>query len=276
MSDVARYRLSFDQRKSGLSRIAEGFRIQGRVVHALLMREMLTRFGQNRLGALWLFIEPLMLAGAIATIHWVADRGAHYPGVSVFVFFLMSYTPFFAFRTIVSRAAGSLSANMTLLYHRPVRLLDVVFARHLLEVAVIIGVLSIIVICVSIWTERLPPSIPWLIGGTLLMMLYAHGLGMLVAAGAARSEAVERLVHPLTYLTMPLSGAFFAMHSMPPSIRNLLLWNPQVHFHEMVREGMFGDVLPSYFDLGYALSAVALANLLGMAALRAVRPRLEF
>jgi capsular polysaccharide transport system permease protein len=57
-------------------------------------------------------------------------------------------------------------------------------------------------------------------------------------------------------------------------VRDVLLWNPQVHVHEMMREGFFGGRLQSYYDIGYVCFSVAAANLLGLAALRAVRPSL--
>jgi capsular polysaccharide transport system permease protein len=255
--------------------VLHGFAVQGRVIHALLLREMQTRFGRKQLGFLWLLIEPLMLSSCIAALHWVSGHSS-VPGVSVFVFYIVGYTPFFAFRAIISRASGAFHSNMTLMYHRQVRLFDIVVARHLLETAAILAVLTLVVIGVVLVTEKLPYSLPALVAGSLMMLLYAHGLGLLAAAVASVSDAAERLIHPLIYLSMPISGAFFTMHSMPTSVRNVMLWNPQVHFHEMVREGMFGDVLISYFDVPYMVTAILVVNLLGMCAMRAVRPRLEF
>lgn len=251
------------------------FAVQARVVHALVLRELQTRFGRTQLGFLWLFIEPMILASAIGGLHWLADR-SKVPGVSVFVFYLIGYTPYFAFRAIINRAVGAFHSNMTLMYHRHVRLFDIVLARHLLEICAVLTVTALIVIGVTVVMERPPYSMPALIGGVVLLLLYAHGLGMMAAAVASVSEVAERFIHPLTYLSLPLSGAFFTMHSLPPSLREALLWNPQPHFHEMMREGMFGDMLVTYYSIPYVLGAVAVTNLLGMAALRAVRPRLEF
>ena len=45
------------------------FRIQMRVIGALTLREMGTRFGRDNLGYLWLFLEPMMLGGAIGALH---------------------------------------------------------------------------------------------------------------------------------------------------------------------------------------------------------------
>lgn len=251
------------------------FAVQARVVHALMLRELQTRFGRSQLGFLWLFIEPLILASAIGGLHWLTDR-SRMPGVSIFVFYLIGYTPYFAFRAVIGRAVGAFHSNMTLMYHRQVRLFDIVLARHLLEICAVLTVIALVVIGVAVVIGRPPHSAPALAGGVVLLLLYAHGLGMLAAAAASVSEIAERLIHPLIYLSLPLSGAFFTLHALPPSIREMLLWNPQPHFHEMMREGMFGDLLPTYYSVPYVLGAVAVTNLLGMLALRAVRPRLEF
>ncbi|MGG5812506.1 ABC transporter permease [Falsiroseomonas sp. CW058] len=260
---------------AGTPGLLHGFVVQGRVIHALVLRELQTRFGRSQIGFLWLFVEPLMLASAIGLLHWLADhrKGA---GIPVFLFYLIGYTPFFAFRAIISRAPSAFHSNMTLMYHRQVRLFDIVLARHLLEAGAVLTVTVAIVVGTALVMETLPPSLPALAGGIVLLVFYAHGLGMLAAAAASVSDVAERMIHPLVYLSLPLSGAFFALHHMPPSFRALVLWNPQANLHEMVRDGMFGDVLPAYYDVPYVLGAVALVNLLGMAALRAVRPRLEF
>ncbi|MGG5823018.1 ABC transporter permease [Falsiroseomonas sp. HW251] len=262
--------------ESGVSRTLRGFQLQFRVIQALLLREMQTRFGRNQVGFLWLFLEPLMLAGAIATIKSVMGMGSHYPGIPIFVFTLVGYLPYFTFRAIISRAPGTLQANMSLLYHSQIKLLDVVLARHALEFAAVITVMAVIVIGVAVWADLPPNNVPILLVGLVLLFLYAHGLGLCAAAAAAASEVAERLIHPLVYLSLPLSGALVTLDSLPPKLREILLWNPQANMHEMVREGFFGHLMPTYFDVGYTAFWVAIVNLIGLAALRAVRPRLEF
>jgi capsular polysaccharide transport system permease protein len=261
---------------NGRSRTARGFRLQLRVIHALLLREMQTRFGRNQLGFLWLFLEPLLLAGAIATMKWAMGAGHGYPGIPIFVFTLVGYLPYFTFRAIIARAPGTLQANMTLLYHSQIKLLDVVLARHALELAAVITVMALIVVGVAIWADMPPNNVPMLMVGLVLLFLYAHGLGLCAAALSASSEVAEKLIHPLVYLSLPLSGALVALDSMPPYIRNILLWNPQANMHEMIRDGFFGNLMRTYYDIPYTMFWVAFFNLLGLAALRAVRPKLEF
>jgi capsular polysaccharide transport system permease protein len=258
-----------------LAQTVEGFRVQLRVIHALLLRELTTRFGRGHLGFLWLFIEPLMLASAIGGLHWFLERGRT-GAAPIFLFYVVGYAPYFAFRSIVNRAPTAFHANMTLMYHRQVRLLDVVLARNLLEASAVLCVL-VLVIGSSAWLiDMTPHSVPTMVFALLLMFGLANGLSLLVAAGAARWEVVERLVHPLTYLSLPFSGAFFALHDLPPRLRDALLWNPQPNIHEMLRDGMFGAFMVTHYDLLYVIGWVAMTNLLGLAAIRAVRPQLEF
>jgi capsular polysaccharide transport system permease protein len=259
-----------------LGRTLVGFRHQARIVNALLLREMQTRFGRNQLGFLWLFIEPLLLAGAISAFKWATDMGTTYPGIPIFVFSLVSYLPYFTFRAIIGRAPGTLKANMSLLYHSRIKLLDVVLARHLLEGAAVFTVMALIVIGVAIYGDIMPSSIPQLVLGLTLLFLLANGLGLMAAALAAISTVAEKLIQPLVYLSLPFSGALVALHSLDPAMRAFLLFNPQAHIHELVRYGFFGDLLPSYYSIGYVLFWVGLFNLVGLAALRAVRPKLEF
>lgn len=258
-----------------LARVLHGFRLQGRVVHALLLREVQTRFGREHLGFLWLFLEPLLLASAIATFKWAAEFNTVYAGISVFVFALVSYLPYFCFRAIVGRAPGSLRQNMALLFHARIKLLDVVIARHLLEAGAVLTVMTLIAIGVAVLGDVVPANIPLLLLGLLLLFLFSHGLGLMAAAAAAVWPMTERLIHPLVYLSLPLSGALVALHAMDPALRTLLLWNPQAHIHEMIRDGFFGTALPSYYSIAYVCFWVGLFNLLGLAALRAVRPSLE-
>lgn len=262
-------------RLQGFARVRKGFRIQGRVIHALALRELTTRFGRNQLGFVWLVLEPLMLASAIAGFHWMLKHDSSGP-IPVFMFYMIGYAPYFAFRAIINRATSAFHSNMTLMYHRQVRLTDVVVARNLLEAAAVTTVL-VLVIGAAAWLVDLPPdNIPLMAFGLMMIYLFANGLSMLAAAGAARWEVVDRLVHPLTYLSLPISGAFIPADRLPPSWRELLLWNPQANMHEMVREGMFGELIVSHYHIEYTITCVIIINLLGLSALRAVRPKLEF
>jgi len=254
--------------------IIEGAASQARVIGALIIREIQTRFGRDNLGFLWLFFEPLFLGCMVGLMHMA--HGQHLPGgADPFLFSIAGYVPFFMFRTMINRAGSAIHANLTLLFHRQVTPLDIMISRNALEATSVIGVI-LLVLSAAAWLAGIwPANISLVFFALMLMALMCHGISMNVAALVTRWEGADRLIHPITYLMMPLSGAFFALHWLSPGIRELLLWNPLVSIHEAIREGIFGDAFPSYYDLSYVGYWILGSNMMGMLALRTVRRKLE-
>ena len=50
--------------------------VQRRVIFALLMREVLTRFGRHNIGFLWLFVEPMIFTLGVTAL-WTATQSVH-------------------------------------------------------------------------------------------------------------------------------------------------------------------------------------------------------
>jgi capsular polysaccharide transport system permease protein len=248
--------------------------IQLRVVGALLLREMQTRFGRENLGFLWLFAEPLLLALAIGGIKRAAsfDDGT---GLPPEITAIIGYVPFFLFRAIVNRSSNAIHSNLTLMFHRQVTMLDTMVARNLLETGACGAVIVVLLLGIGHFTGVWPGDPLLMIAGFLAILGWSNGLALLVAAGCARHEWLERFIHPITYVMMPLSGAFFSVQSLNTEIQRIVLWNPQVHMHEVIREGMFTTLIVSHYDWLYIIGAVLIVNLLGLSALRAVRPNLD-
>jgi capsular polysaccharide transport system permease protein len=52
-----------------------------------------------------------------------------------------------------------------------------------------------------------------------------------------------------------LTGAFFMLAWIPEGYRKILLLFPMVHATEMMRDGLFGDFVETYYSIGYLLAA---------------------
>jgi capsular polysaccharide transport system permease protein len=252
---------------------SRGSRAQLRVIHALFMRELLTRFGRSRIGYVWLVLEPMSLALMISTLHWAS--GHDLPNnIPIFLFYTLGYLPFMLFRSIVSRGANAVAANVPLLYHRNVKLFDVMVARNLMEAGVCTIAIALVMLVASIYAKE-PPHQPVAFAmGLLLYALLAHGLAMLFATLMTIWEPFEHIVHPFTYIMMPLSGTFFMLEQMGTEQRELLLWIPLVHIAELCRWAQWGDRVVPYYDVSYVLWWIVALNLIGMAGLRVARPRI--
>jgi len=248
-------------------------RVQLRVIGALTLRELGTRFGRDNLGYLWLFLEPAMLGGAIGLLHKLTGH-AMPGGLDPGTFFVIGYVPFYLLRSVVNRAPSVISANQSLLYHRHVTLLDIVIARNLLEGGAAFGAMLGFLLFFGLVAGEWPHEPAKIVLGLAFMLLLAHGLGMLVAVGSVYTDLFDRVTHLLTYLSMPLTGAFYMVFWLPTELQRMALWIPTVHCFELVRDGQFGARVPTHYDIGYALSWIAALNLLGMAGLRRARRHL--
>lgn len=255
--------------------LREGARVQARVIGALMMRELHTRFGRRNLGYLWLFIEPLLLGLVMTLLHSAAGGGTLKGGLPVFEFFAVGFAMLFTFRTVVGRAAGAIQANLGLLYHRQVTPLDFFYARLLLEAAAGAFVVAVLVGGSVVAGGGTWPADPLRMAAAFGLLLWlAHGLSLLVAGAKGEWELADRVVQPFLLLQMPLSGAFFLVDWLPPETREWLLWNPVLHCFELLRDGQFGDRAPTTYDLGYVAAWALGLHLLGLAAINVARRRI--
>ncbi|MGV3456614.1 ABC transporter permease [Sphingomonas sp.] len=250
-------------------------RVQGNVIGALILRELHTRFGRANIGYLWLFAEPMLLAVAVALLHSNHDLPIA-GGIRPIPFAIAGYGLFIMFRSVVSRAETVIEANRPLLHHRPVTIPDMLIARMALEAVSTIVVL--IVLLGGAWALGFadPPARPEAFAGAVaLMCWFAFGLSMIVTAASHQSPVVGRLVHPLLYLSMPLSGAFFALSWFPQGVRDLLVWVPTVHIFELLKVGQFEAFESRWIDLPYVIGWCGALTLLGLLGLKHLRARIE-
>lgn len=244
-----------------------------RVIGALIIREMHTRFGRKRFGYLWLFFEPLLLGGMIAIIHASGLRGGG--GVrKTFEFFSIGYVMFFAFRGMINRAASTIGSNRGLLYHRQVTLPDLFYARHIIEAVACTGVMTIFTIVGIALDGEVPDSPMKMLCALGLMTLLAQGIALVVGALTSEWEALDRLIHAMSYLMLPFSGLFFMVEWLPEWMQELVLWNPTVHIFELLRDGQFGDRYRATYDLSYVAGWILIPHLLGLTGLRLARQRI--
>jgi capsular polysaccharide transport system permease protein len=248
-----------------------GARMQRRVIGALIIRELHTRFGRHYFGYIWLFFEPLLLGSAIGLVHVLSEHSALY---GPFEFWAVGYILYFIFRGIINRAPVAIPSNMALLYHRTISLPDIFFARHMIETVSCSGVMLVILFGLFAWDGTMVEDPTKIILALIGMTLLSQGVALVVAAATEAMEGVERAVHAITYLILPACGMFFLVESLPNWLQELALYIPTVHLFELMRDGQFGSRFTAHYDLGYVAAWILVTHLLGLAALRITRRRL--
>jgi capsular polysaccharide transport system permease protein len=255
----------------------ECFTIQSRVLRALFLRELITRFGRDNLGVLWLVGEPMIFTLGVAAL-WSAAGLVHGgTGIPIVAFAVTGYSSVLMWRNATSQCSVGIEQNKPLLFHRGVLVIDVFFTRIALE---IIGAtcsfifLSFFFIFIG-WMP-VPENLLMVLGGWLMLAWFGASLALLVGAGTAFSPLVHRLWHPIAYLLFPMSGAAFMVEWLPKNLQALVLYLPMVHGVELLRHGYFGNVVRTHYDLGYMAECCLALSLCGLYVVREASRRLEF
>ncbi len=87
-----------------------GFAVMMAALHALIMREIQTRFGSYRLGYLWAPLE-VVLQVLIYLVIFGAIMQRVLPGMDYSLFLLAGIIPFYMFQKNATRALGAIKTN---------------------------------------------------------------------------------------------------------------------------------------------------------------------
>jgi len=235
------------------SDIAEGLKVQGRVISALILRDAQTRYGQHKLGFVWLFLEPVLMV--ILFILWkVFIRDAGSAGMHDAYFITTGIVPFLLFRQVMQSMSGAISSSRSLLLFPQVTTFDVLISVFLLEIATSLFVFGSLTAAIAI--IDVPPRIdnPLLVlYGTMLLAVTGAGAGLIFGSLSPLYPSIRTITNPL--LGRPLfftSGVFFTAEMIPSEIREYLLINPLLHMIEIVRSAFFIEFESRYIDWHYA------------------------
>jgi len=239
------------------------------------MREVITRFGRHNIGVLWLLLEPMLFTLGVATL-WYAARLNHSSDIPIIAFAITGYSSVLGWRNTANRCSMAIAVNQSLLFHRNVRVIDVLVTRCLLELGGATGSFIVLTLVFTGLQWMTLPSDPLTaVTGWLLLGWFGLSLGLLTGAATAYSEVVEKLWHPVAYLLFPLSGAAYMVEWMPESARKYLLLLPMVHGVEMVRDGFFGHMVRTHYSVAYMCTVCAVMTFFALVLTRGAGRRLE-
>lgn len=247
-----------------INSIGKSLEIQARVIGALLLREILTRYGRHNIGFLWLLVEPMLFTLGVAAV-WTATKATHGSNLPIVAFAITGYSTVLLWRNTANRCTTAISPNGGLLFHRNVRVLDLFLARALLEIAgatastiVLFGIFYMIDVLAP------PHDLLLMLTSWSLLSLFSVGLAMTVGTLTEYSETYDRLWHTFTYLAFPLSGAVFMVDWLPSKVQDAFLLVPMVHAVELFRQGYFGDSINARGSLLYLAGSAAVMLLTGL------------
>ncbi|WP_227656546.1 MULTISPECIES: ABC transporter permease [Bombella] len=254
----------------------QAFLAQGRVIFALIMREIHTRYGRENIGFLWVIGEPILFCAGVAIV-WTAIRPSYEHGVQMTAMVVTGYVPLTMWRHTMGRAVKAYEVNSSLLFHQLVTPLDIILARTILEVVgTILAGAIVLGGAVGFGYMKAPADWGLVYGGMGFITFFCVGFSLVIAALTELSDLLEKAMGIISYLSIPWTGTFFMIDWMPAHYRWILEdTSPMANSIEMIRAGVFGlDVVPHY-SIFFLFVSCMLLLIIGLYMTKRIRPYIK-
>lgn len=237
--------------------IRKGFHIQKSTVIALFLREIKTRFGKYRLGYCWALLEPVLHLFVLWVVFdYVMQRAM--PDISFPVFLLNGLIPYFLFSNIATRSINAFEANQGLFNYRPVKPVDTIIARAVLETFIYTIVYFLLMALLLLSGEAIDKiNLIELCTVGFLLIVFSFGLGLIVMVVGNAFPEMEKFLPVIIKPLYFISCIMFPLNSVPEEYWGWLLWNPLLHVVELARESL----AINYQSEGASLAYLAFSTL---------------
>jgi len=253
----------------------DALRTQQRVIHALIIRETRTRFGDSRLGYGWALLEPILHIVMLSLVFGIMMRGRPPIGNEFFIFYYTGIIPYHLFIHTSTSMTYAITSNGSLLQLPLVSTFDVLTARGLLELFTDVLVAIILLVgFAAVGLSVRPHDVPGLSASVVTVWLFALGVGFINAVVNAFCKSWDKIWAQLTRILYFISGIFYVPGMMPDWIRDILVWNPILHAVDWFRSSFFLDYEPHWLDRSYLAGLAVVTLLAGVGLERGLRRRL--
>jgi capsular polysaccharide transport system permease protein len=231
------------------------------VIHALMLRDMRTRFGGTLWGysivVLWPCIHIFMLIGIYTFQHIPVPIGNSAP-----LFFATGAVPVLIFQYISREVMKAVMLNRPLTYYPQVKLFDLILARVLVEIVTgFLGLIVVMSLLLALGVDPRPTDSFVAVTGYMAAILLGIGIGVINVAilgffpGWLIGYALFNIV---MYLA---SGIIFMPSFLPEKIYYWMKFNPALQIAEWMRSAYFpsaGLRIDYIYVIMFALTSLSL------------------
>lgn len=255
--------------------IPEKLRMQGRIVGAVLLQDMRTRFGRSYLSYLiaiaWPLCHILFIMGAYMLVNSLAPVGDD-PAV----FLATGMLPYILCLYPARQLALALTQNRQLLNIPILRPIHLIAARIVLELTTAALVCIIFyVVLVSSGVDIWPSNVQTAVEALCATLFLAVGLGALnvVLVGLLGQFALIGFILVMVGLYVT-SGVYLPMRMVPEPTRSIMTYNPLAHLVEWMRSAYFASYDADAIGKTYVIGIAGVALLLGLLGERFMRNKM--
>ncbi|TCM48702.1 capsular polysaccharide transport system permease protein [Rhizobium sp. PP-F2F-G48] len=235
-----------------------------RVVAALVIREMSTRFGSKPGGYAWAVLDPV---AHITFMSFIFMGIARTPplGTSFILFFATGYLGYQFYQSAAGYITGAVASNRALLAYPNVAPIDTVIARHILQLGTNV-VVSFAVLLPILAALNHPAQINWgpLVESVLAGSMLALGIAFANVVWFQKYPLYEKVFGILSRPLFMLSAVFYLPDSLPSQMRDIILINPVAHVIMSFRKGFYPEYRAIGYDPFYLFVCASIALFLGL------------
>lgn len=249
-------------------------KVQGRVIYALMMREVHTIYGTSRLGYLWALIQTMWGIFVFWGMRYAVSATAPH-GMHILMFLLVGFGFFNMFSGILNKCMSAVNGNRTLLTFPQVTPVDLMLSRMVIVWATEI-VAALLLIGIGMMF-----GMPFYLndfGGVVLLLiltpLLGLGAGMMFASLAVLYPTLEKIVPMGMRILFFASGLFYSATMLPSYILKYLWYNPMIQIIEWGRVCLSRGYSTIAYSPAYLAAVTASCLCLGLLLERYVRRRL--
>lgn len=210
-----------------------------RVIVALMMREMSTRYGRSAGGYVWALLEPVGMIAILSLAFGLVMRTPSI-GDSFPLFFATGFIAFHFYTELSQFSAGAVNMNKPLMTYPRVTPMDAIIARALLQFVTLV-VVGAVIFGGIILIEDIRTSYDFaaIVKAMLLASLLGLGIGATNAVIFAYVPTYQNVYRILTRPLFLVSGVFFTYEELPRGLQDVIWWNPLIHAVGLMRSGFY-------------------------------------
>lgn len=224
-----------------------------RVLNALILREIASRYGRTPGGFLCAVAEPV---AAVLVLTFALSMVLNAPslGTSFVLFYASGYLPFLFYATLQAHVQQALVYSRPLLVYPSVSWFDAIAARFLLNLVTGSVVVVLVLAGLALVTGEVSIIRPGLIVLALaLAAIFGLGLGVLNCLLIGLFPLWGQVWGIISRPLFLVAGVIFVIEDLPRALQEVLVWTPWIHITGLFRAGLY----PGY-DAAYASPVLVL------------------
>lgn len=221
------------------------------VVSALFLREVQTRFGTKKLGYFWAVLDPMTQIIMFSLIK-AAINERSMPGIDYPVFLATSFLTYNFFKAVMMSGMSAFDANRALFNYRQVKPIDTIISRFFVEALVASAAIVVFIgFGLYVGLDVHVHDFNMVVVAVIWLGVFGFGLGVLFAVIGTFYENFKKIIGFTSLPLFFLSGLLYTAESLPPLARDIVLYNPVIHFIEMIHGNYFMTLDTRYVDYIY-------------------------